>query len=181
MILALMHACSNALRPREAEPAASVPCLAFRVSGHAFAVRMTRLKEIVRCGIIAVPRDKPGCVRGFYRHNQHLFPVIDLARRYSGHDTDIHDRSCLLIVTLDEAKDALQVGILAEEVGGLHEFDADDIKPLPDEARRLMNVDVLDGLVKASREYLMILAAERLLSRDEQHELRAYLDELSSS
>jgi purine-binding chemotaxis protein CheW len=136
---------------------------------------MARLKEIVRCGIMAVPRDKPACVRGFYRHNQRMFPVIDLARRYSSHDTDINSRSCLLIVTLGEAADALQVAILAEEVGGLHELDADAIKPLPDEARRLMNVEVLDGLAKASRDYLMILAPERLLSSDEQHELRAYL------
>jgi chemotaxis signal transduction protein len=177
MLWAVMQACSNVLKPREAKSprVEEIPFLAFRVAGHVFGVRMQDVREVVRCGIMAVPSDKPSCVRGFFRHKAHMFPVIDLARRYSGHDTETNSRSCIVIVGPNDAPSGWQVGILAEEIVGMDEFSPDEIKPLPEEAHRLMNVAVLDGLVKRTRDYLMVLAPERILTREETRELRAYM------
>lgn len=178
MVLALIQACANAIKSsRKAGPAGRT-CLTFLLSGNLFAVDTIHLKEIVRCGILAVPRDKPQFLRGFFRHAGRMLPIVDLARRYSDHLTEVGGRTCIVIVDMGQG---VEVGILVDEVRGLIEFDKTTLKPLPDMFRRMLTFEIVDGLLQSPRDMLIVLGIQRLLAADEVKELRYYCEQMNAS
>jgi len=146
------------------------------LSGNLFGIDTVHIKEIVRCGILAVPRGKPACIRGFFRHDGRMLPIVDLARRYSDHSTDIGGRTCVVVVELGVKKQ--EIGILVDEVRGLAEFEQDDLKPLPDMFRRMIAVDIVEGLISSPRDVLVMLGIQRLLSREESKMLYEYCKDM---
>lgn len=176
MVLSLIQACADAIRTSRKTGLKQRTCLTFLLSGNLFGIDTVHLKEIVRCGILAVPRDKPYFIRGFFRHEGRMLPIVDLARRYSDHLTEVAGRTCIVIVELGAKKQ--EVGILVDEVRGLAEFENSDLKPLPDMFRRMMAVEIVDGLINSPSDMLVVLGIQRLLSHEESKALNEYCKDM---
>lgn len=177
MVFTLIHTCSKLLKTAYWGDDVQT-CLTFQLSGLLFGIRIARVKEILRCGILAVPRDKPPFLRGFYRHQGRRIPVLDLTQRYSGQTTIIGGRTCLIIVDLVQGRSSQEIAILADEVRGTAEFRPDTLSPLSETIGRVLKVDAVKGIARLKRDYLVVLDVPRLLTREEFGVLCEYVREM---
>lgn len=178
VLVALLNVCGEVLRSigRESRPSMR-NCLTFRISGALFGIDAGQIKEIVRCGILAEPGDKPSFVRGLFRHQSVMVPVLDISARYGTHRTEPSGRTCIVILQASAGYWQQPVGLIVDEVCAMHNFADTALKPLPAEVSRMMNVEIVEGLVKLKKDLLIVIDPLRLMSPDEAADLADYLVE----
>lgn len=150
-------------------------CVVVRLNGVDFGIDIRSAREIIPCGIFAEPRDKPVCVRAFFRHDGRMLPVLDIAARFGKQPLKQGKRSCLVVVSLERGKRKLDIGVMVDEARGLFEFGEDELSPVPEIAHEMMQVRMVAGMVKQGNGYLIMLDVGQLLLAQEQDELIAYM------
>ena len=75
-----------------------VQYLTFLLGGESFAIGILNVKEIIEySGVSTVPM-MPGFVRGVINLRGAVVPVVDLAARFGGQQSEITKRSCIVII-----------------------------------------------------------------------------------
>lgn len=175
MLQSLIQACCNALKPQVREAAIRRHCLTFSLNGARFGIDTRTVNEIARYQILAVPRGLPRFICGLFRHHGIMIPVIDIAACYGQDSLHPGGRTCIVLVGLGIGKWRREVGILVDEIFGVAEFASTQLKPVPDAAHKLLQVEIIEGLVKQEQGYLIVLDAMRLLPDADMAELDAYM------
>lgn len=175
MLLSLIHTCCNALRPRAQATAIRRHCLTFAFNGILFGIDTRVVNEIARYRMLAVPRGMPRSICGLFRHHGVMIPVIDIAARYGTHPLRPGRRTCIVLVGLGVGKWRRDVGIVVDEIYSVAEFGASDLKPVPEVAQQMLEVEIIEGLVRQEKDYLIVIDAWRLLPDAEMEALAAYM------
>lgn len=128
--------------------------------------------------MLAEPRGMPRFIRGLFRHQGVMIPVIDIAGRYANQPLRPRGRTCIVLVELGGGKWRRDVGILVDEIFGFTEFASSELRPVPDVTHQMMAVGIVEGLVRQEKDLLVVLDACRLLPDVEQQELAAYMRSL---
>jgi purine-binding chemotaxis protein CheW len=176
MLSSLIKACGNALLPRlrPVKPEGCT-CLTFTVGGLLFGIDTRIVQEIARYQILAEPRGKPSFIRGLFRHKGIMIPVVDLSARYGHAPVEPGGRTCIVIVELGVGKWRKELGLVVDEVRGLSEFPLSQMKSMPEVVHKMIKVDLVEGLVRLEKDYLVVLDAWRLLSDEEAGEVADFL------
>lgn len=176
MLMSLVNICHTLWRPTSrANPESARYCLTFTLNGIRFGVDTRTVNEIVRLGILAEPNDLPRCLRALYRHNGVMIPVLDIAGRYGKQPLKQGRRSCLVVIGLGCGKWRRDVGLMVDEVRGVTEFAAANLKPVPAVAHVMMQTGIVEGLLQEERDMLVVLDGWRLLPDRELEEISAYM------
>jgi purine-binding chemotaxis protein CheW len=93
-------------------------------------------------------------------------PVIDLAARFGGKQTEISRRTCIVIVELAENDARQDVGIVVDAVSEVLEIPPAEIEPPPAFGARI-RTDFIAGMGKVAGRFVIILDVRRVLSVDE--------------
>jgi len=176
-LLDLINACRRVFLPRPARPAART-CLTFTVDGLLFGIDTRIVQEIARYRILAEPRGKPAFIRGLYRHHGIMIPVVDLAARYGHAPVEPGGRTCIVVVELGLGCWRKEVGLIVDEVRGLSEFPLSELKAMPDVVQRMIKVDLIEGLVRLEKDYLVVIDPWLLFSDEEAAQVAEYLGRL---
>lgn len=176
MLKALIGSCSAMLRGQQSGDAAR-HCLTFSLNGIHFGIDTRMIKRIVRYGILAKPTDRPASVIGFQRHEGNMIPVLDIAARYGTQPLLPGRRTCLVVVGLGYGKWQCDIGVMVDEVLGVLDFRPEDVCAVPEAAHTMMQVEMLEGLVRHKESYLILFDALRLLPDEELEALAIYMRE----
>lgn len=106
-----------------------------------------------------------------------MVPVLDLARRFGHSSLEPGGRTCIVIVELGLGRWRKEVGLMVDEVRGLSEFPAQELKPMPDLVQRVVGAEMVEGVVRLKQDYLVVLDHLRLLNDEESKEVAAYLQQ----
>jgi len=174
MLLVLIETVCNSIFPSQ-KAAAKRQCITVALHGTRFGIDTRFVKQIARNHILAEPRGKPAFVRGLFRHQGNMIPVLDIAALYGTHPLEPGGRSCILIVTLGIGKWRRDIGLMVDEVLGWEEFAAVDLKPVPEVMHRMLQVEIVEGLVQQEKDYLIVLDAWRLVSDAQMEALFAFM------
>jgi chemotaxis signal transduction protein len=174
MLLAIIKTLGDSLKHHPAETPHR-HCLTFLLHGMQFGIDTRFIKEIARYNILAEPRGKPSFVRGLFRHQGKMIPVLDLAALYGTHKLELGRRTCILIATLGIGKWQRDIGLLVDEVKGLADFDTPELKPMPDVAHRMLKVEIVEGLVRQEKDYLIVIDALQLIPDADMKALNDYM------
>ncbi|AMO72628.1 chemotaxis protein CheW [Sphingorhabdus sp. M41] len=117
----------------------------FRLSEQMFAIEMAALVEIREWEDPTPLPSVPSFIKGVTNLRGHVVPVIGLAERLGWPPSQLHDRSCILVVNIGEK----QAGFLVDEVADIVTINREDIQPAPD--IETDDANVIDGLVQVSR------------------------------
>jgi len=181
VLLALINACRNALIPRKQDARLQLrTCLTVTLHGILFGIDTRAVREIVRYRILAEPRNKPPYIRGLFRHRSIMIPVLDLAARYGHGAIEPGGRTCIVIVELGLGKWRKEVGLIVDEVRGLSEFPVTEMKPMPEMVHKMLEVEIVEGVVKLERDYLIVVDSWQMLSGEEAREVAGYLKQLGA-
>ncbi|MCI0412198.1 chemotaxis protein CheW [bacterium] len=141
----------------------SLQFVAFRIGTQQFAVEIHRVTEVISyCEITPIP-GAPPFIEGMIDLRGQLVPVLDMRKRLGL--AAIHNtmQTRILILRMNRQK----IGLIVDEADQVYTIPVEMIQPPPDGA------DFVIAVAKHQNLLLVILDLERLLSGEEQVNLKA--------
>ena len=140
--------------------------LTFLLGGEMYAVAILNVKEIIEYGQLTGIPMMPAFIRGVINLRGAVVPVIDLAARFGGHQTESSRRTCIVIIELSNGDEHHDIGVVVDAVSEVLEVSGADIEPAPSFGARI-RADFIDGMGKIGGKFVIILNIQRVLSVEE--------------
>jgi purine-binding chemotaxis protein CheW len=140
--------------------------LTFTVSGEAFAIPISAIKEIIE---YRQPTDvpmMPHYIRGVINLRGRVVPVIDLAVRFGRDRAEASKRTCIVILEIDHESQRQDISVVVDAVHAVVDIADADIEPPPKFGARL-RTDFINGMGKLGEQFVIILNVDRVLSVEE--------------
>ncbi len=157
-------------RPPSSHSAQAGQYLTFALNGETYAIGILNIKEIIDFGDLTEVPMMPSFIKGVINLRGRVVPVIDLTARFGHGVTQIAKRTSVIIVEIaDPAADGemLQnIGIMVDAVNEVVDIGPDQIEPAPSFGARI-RADFISGMAKRNNKFVILLAADRVLSIDE--------------
>lgn len=117
----------------------------FTLAGQMFGIDMRALIEIREWEEPTPLPSVPSYIKGVTNLRGSVVPVVGLAERLGWEPSQIHSRSCILVVNIA----GRQAGFLVDEVADIIAIDGGDVQPAPDV--EIDDENAVAGLVKIER------------------------------
>jgi len=174
---ALVRAERKAVQGQEVQAAVrGQQFLTFVVGGSTFAAAIASIKEIIE---YRKPTDvpmTPPFVRGVINLRGRVVPVIDLSVRFGRSPIEVAQRTCIVILEIQQEGEEHGIGVLVDAVSAVLEIGEADMEPPPNFGANL-RTDFITGMGKIGEKFVIILDIEKVLSVEELAALAAISDE----
>lgn len=140
--------------------------LTFLLGGETYALGILAIKEIIEYHDLTTVPMMPAFVRGVINLRGAVVPVMDLAARFARPSSPTTRRTCIVIVEIDGVDGRQDVGVIVDAVNEVIEIPASDIEPAPSFGARI-RPDFIEGMGKVGGKFVVLLAANHVLSVDE--------------
>jgi len=124
------------------------------------------VKEIIEYGNLTEIPMMPPFIRGVINLRGAVVPVIDLAARFGGAESQVGKRSCIVILEVNEADSRHDIGVMVDAVSEVIEIPGSEIEPPPSFGARI-RADFIHGMGKVAGRFVIILNIVKVLSVDE--------------
>ncbi|HWE42660.1 MAG TPA: chemotaxis protein CheW [Gemmatimonadaceae bacterium] len=151
--------------PSAAPGSALSQYLSFFIGGEEYAAGILRVKEIIEYDVVTRVPAMPACVRGVINLRGRVVPVIDLALTFGLPETAVTRRTCIVVVEREAGAEAVVMGVIADAVSQVLDLRADDVEAPPSFGTKA-RTELLDGMVKTGRKFVMLLNIDRALDLD---------------
>ena len=172
---ALARQAAAALEARQAAADGPQQYLTFLLGGEMFAVAILNVKEIIEYGNLTEIPMMPPFIRGVINLRGAVVPVIDLAARFGGAESQVGKRSCIVILEVSEADSRHDIGVMVDAVSEVIEIPGSEIEPPPSFGARI-RADFIQGMGKVAGRFVIILNIVKVLSVDEIASLASVTD-----
>lgn len=163
---ALHSTAGAAAAPQPIAAAEPQQYLTFMLAGETYAMAILGIKEIIEYrGVTDVPM-MPAAVRGVINLRGAVVPVMDLQARFGRPASEITKRSCIVIVEVEHGGERQVIGAVVDAVNEVLEIPPADIEPAPSFGARIRS-DFIQGMGKVRGRFVILLAAEQVLSIEE--------------
>lgn len=134
--------------------------LSFKIDGQHFGTTIRNVIEIVQIQPATEMPDMPHYSKGIINFRGSITPLIDLNLRFGKYEKEYTDRTCIIIVDIDN----VYIGFIVDSVEEVLDITPDMISPPPRfsssmETRYVTGVCKMDG-------YMVLLLDSRLLISD---------------
>jgi purine-binding chemotaxis protein CheW len=140
--------------------------LTFFLAGEEYAISILQVTDIIECGAVTRVPGTPPWIRGVHNLRGTVVPVIDLAIKFGLPATEITRRTCIVIVELRADDETLIMGVMADSVHQVVDFNSEQIQPAPAFGPRV-HVDCLLGMASSNGKFVLLLDIDRIFSSDE--------------
>ncbi len=163
---AVARRAATALQAQQTAAESPQQYLTFVLGGEMFAVGILNVKEIIEYGHLTEIPMMPAFIRGVINLRGAVVPVIDLAARFGGAQSQAGKRTCIVIVEVSENDFRHDIGIMVDAVSEVIEIPASDIEPPPSFGARI-RADFIHGMGKVAGKFVILLNIVKVLSIDE--------------
>ncbi len=132
--------------------------LTFRLGKEEFAVSIRYVIEIIGIQQITDIPDMPPYVKGVINLRGKVIPVIDVRLRFGMEERPYDERTCIIVVKLDQNP----VGLIVDSVSEVVDIRADQIDP-PPSVNKGAESRFVQGLGKVGESVKIILDLEKIL------------------
>ena len=140
--------------------------LTFALSGEMYAVGILNVKEIIEYGNLTEIPMMPSFIRGVINLRGAVVPVVDLAARFGGSQSQVGKRTCIVIVEMQQDDTRQDLGIMVDAVSEVLEIPGSEIEPPPAFGAKI-RADFIAGMGKVNNKFVILLDIQRVLSVDE--------------
>ena len=131
--------------------------LTFHLGGEDYGIAIGNVIEIVGIQAITEVPDLPDYLKGVVNMRGVVIPVMDVRLRFSMPERPYDERTCLIIIKIDEDT----VGLVVDRVNEVAEIPVEQIEPAP--RVRAGQVAYVMGMGKVGNTVKMLLDAKELL------------------
>ncbi len=140
--------------------------LTFSLQGESYGVDILGVREIIEYARPTTIPMMPGFVHGVINLRGHVVPVIDLAQRFGRAPTELHARTCIVIVEVPNTDGAQALGVLVDAVNAVLDLDASQIEPPPAFGTGLRR-EFIQGMARVDNGFIILLDIARVLSTED--------------
>lgn len=132
--------------------------LSFRIGGEVYGIEIRHVTEIVGIQKITEVPDMPQYMKGVINLRGNVIPVVDVRLRFHMQPRDYDDRTCVIVVNINEASIGLVVDAVKEVISIL----PDQISPAPSVSKGEVT-RYIKGIGRFDGEVIILLAIDELL------------------
>lgn len=144
--------------------------LTFSLGDEEYGIEIRQITEIIAIQKITEVPDMPSFVKGVINLRGYVIPVIDMRLRFQLPAREYGERTCVIVVSIEET----MVGLVVDTVEDVLSIPEEDITP-PPEMLRGASSRYIQGMGKVDDNVKIILNVERLLYDREKEQLGATL------
>ena len=148
------------IRPREGK------YLTFSLADEEYGIGILKIKEIIGMMPITTIPQTPEFVKGVINLRGKVIPVMDLRLRFSMEKQAYSERTCIIVVEIENQKSTLLIGIIVDSVSEVLNIKAEDIEDTPAFGAKL-NTEYILGMAKSEKSVKILLDIDRILKVDE--------------
>ena len=137
--------------------------LMFKLGDEEYGIDITRITAIEELPQITAIPDMPNFVKGVINLRGKVIPAVDLRLRFGLEEREYDDRTCIVIVSVNEST----IGLIVDIVSEVHEISKNDIGPPPSFKSSSGKEQYIDGLAKKGEEVKIILDVEKIISNED--------------
>ena len=136
--------------------------LTFHLGKEDYGIEICHVTEIIGIQKITVVPDMPESIRGVINLRGKVIPVMDVRSKFHLEPRDYDERTCIVVVEIDETS----VGLVVDQVREVVEIPEDQIEPPPSSSFN-SGGNYIDGLGKMGEEVKILLNVQQLLTEEE--------------
>jgi purine-binding chemotaxis protein CheW len=140
--------------------------LTFSLREEEYGIGILKVKEIIGMMRITPVPQTPSYVKGVINLRGKVIPVIDLRLRFGMEEIDYSDRTCIVVVEIDDSSGRLHIGIVVDSVSEVLNIKGCDIEDTPAFGTTL-KTDYILGLAKTGGGVNILLDVDRALKEAE--------------
>ena len=137
--------------------------LMFSLGNEEYGIDITRITAIEELPQITTIPDMPNFVKGVINLRGKVIPAVDLRLRFGIEEREYDDRTCIVIVSVDDST----IGLIVDIVSEVHEIGKNDIGPPPSFKNLSGKEQYIAGLAKKGEEVKIILDASKIISNED--------------
>ena len=137
--------------------------LMFKLGEEEYGIDIKRITAIEELPQITTIPDMPNFVKGVINLRGKVIPAVDLRLRFGIEEKEYDDRTCIVIVSVNEST----IGFIVDNVSEVHEIGKEDIGAPPSFKNASGKEQYIAGLVKKGEEVKIILDVEKIISNED--------------
>ncbi|HEY8463346.1 MAG TPA: chemotaxis protein CheW [Bacillota bacterium] len=135
--------------------------LTFIVDKEAYGIEIRYVTEIIGIQAITAVPELPNYVRGIINLRGKIIPVMDVRLRFKKEFREYNDRTCVIVVDINE----ISIGLIVDGVSEVLSIPDEDIVP-PPQVKNAQN-RYIKAIAKVGNEVKLILDCDKLLNDEE--------------
>lgn len=144
--------------------------LTFGLGKEEFAIQVMRVREIMGVQDITAVPQTPEYVKGVINLRGKVIPVIDLRLRFGMPAQEYTQRTCIVVVHIEQEDTRMLTGVVVDEVSEVVTLQPGDIEDTPDFGRGVATPYLL-GMAKLKGKVKILLDINKVMSEQEIHGL----------
>jgi len=149
---------SAALTGEEQEDTQEGKFLTFSMGDEEYGIEIRFVNEIIGIQKVTDLPDMPTYVKGVINLRGKVIPVIDVRLRFDLEEREYDERTCIIVVTLND----MAVGLIVDSVSEVIDIPSEDIEPAP-KVKRGEASRFISGLGKVNEAVKILLDIRHLL------------------
>ena len=142
--------------------------LTFHLGSEDYGIEILNVKEIIQySGVTSVPRT-PDYVLGVINLRGNVVPVLDLLNLFGEDHIRQTKRTCIIIVEIEDAGEAMQAGLIVDEVDEVIGLGPDEIEKAPSFGSGT-RTRFIKAMGKLGERFIILLDLTRIIAPDELH------------
>lgn len=136
--------------------------LTFAIGKEVYGIEIKYVIEIINIQKITEVPELPDYLRGIINLRGKIIPVLDVRLRFKREPKEYNDRTCIIVVDIDE----VSVGLIVDSVAEVLTITDNDIVPPPD-SNTGFNNRYIKGVGKVGDDVKLLLDCSKLLSDED--------------
>lgn len=132
--------------------------LTFSIDNEGYGIEIKHVKEIIGVQPITEVPEMPKYIRGIINLRGKIIPVMDVRLRFKKPFSDYNDRTCVVVIELED----VSIGLIVDSVAEVISIPDTEIVAPPDVGT--FSSKFIKGIGKISNEVKLLLNCEKLLS-----------------
>jgi len=145
--------------------------LTFVLNDEIYGIGILNIREIIEYGNLTVVPMTPDFISGVINLRGNVVPVVNLARRFDHHPSEIGKRTSIIIIDIkDSDEESVEIGIVVDIVNEVIELDDSSIAAPPAFGANI-RADFIKGMGKVDDQLMILLDVDQVLAINELSEI----------
>jgi purine-binding chemotaxis protein CheW len=140
--------------------------LTFIVSDEVFGMGVLNVKEIITYGNITKVPSMSSYIDGVTNVRGNIIPVVSLALRFGLEEKEITNKTCIIIVTIENEGEINELGVVVDKVNQVHDILPTNTEDTPSFGTKVKK-EFLEFIGKIDGKFISILNNKNILNIDE--------------
>jgi purine-binding chemotaxis protein CheW len=133
--------------------------LTFQLGTEVFGIEIKFVTEIIGIQAITYVPEVPGYVKGIINLRGKIIPVIEIRSKFKKPSIPYDDRTCIIVIDLNE----ISIGLIVDSVSEVLNIGDENIVPPPKYKSGVQN-KYIKGIGKVGKEIKLLLDCEMIIS-----------------